>query len=460
MRHWSVRFALVAVFVGGLSSLGAATSAAAPTVDGREWRELFETTGLSWTQVASVCPTDGETPCSGTVGGRNLTGWTWATAGQTRDLMDDHAPGLATAEPPVVSGIDGFWGAISFLGAMRWTTYTSLTYFYSEWTGGWTASKNADSGLPISGGAGYSHRLAGTTADGSIGLGADADAASSVRGVFLWRPAGGDYTAPVVTPTVTGTLGDNGWYRSDVSLSWTVTDNESAIVSSDGCDPSRLSTDSGGKTFDCSATSAGMGGPGSGSVTVKRDTAPPSVTCATAPTFELGQSAASVSAAVTDSLSGAVSGSTSTPVSTASPGVRSAILTGVDRAGNTHSQACGYSVVVPKCQGKTPSLLGTGGNDVITATPRVDVVHALSGADKVDGLGSGDTICGGDGVDLIKGGGGADTVDGGGGNDDIYGGAMTDILDGGAGSDSIRGDAGPDRCTSGEVRMSSCAVTY
>ena len=108
MRHWSVRFAVVAVLVGLLGSLGAATAAAAPIVDGREWRELFETTGLSWSQVASVCPTDGETPCSGTVGGRNLTGWTWATASQVRDLMDDHAPGLETAEPPVVSGIDGF----------------------------------------------------------------------------------------------------------------------------------------------------------------------------------------------------------------------------------------------------------------------------------------------------------------------------------------------------------------
>ena len=114
-----------------------------------------------------MCPTDGETPCAGTVGGKNLTGWTWATADQVRDLMDDHAPGLTTADPPVVSGIDGFWGAISFLGVMRWTTSTSSTYSYSESTSGWTASKNAETGLPISGGAAYSHRLAGSTATGT-----------------------------------------------------------------------------------------------------------------------------------------------------------------------------------------------------------------------------------------------------------------------------------------------------
>ena len=215
MRHRSVRLALGTALVGALVSVGAPTSNAAPTVGGREWRELFETTGLSWSEVASVCPTDGATVCSGTVRGRNLTGWTWATADQTRDLLDDYAPGLTTAEPPVVSGIDGFWGGISFLAVMRWTTYTSSTYSYSESTSGWTSTKDA-SGLPIGGFAAYSHQLAGTTATGSVGVGAAADAASPARGVFLWRPAGGDHTAPVVAPTLTGTLGNNGWYRSDV----------------------------------------------------------------------------------------------------------------------------------------------------------------------------------------------------------------------------------------------------
>ena len=74
LRRWFVRLALVSVTAGILSPLGAGISAAAPTVDGRQWRELYETTGLSWSDVASVCPTDGQTPCSGTVGGRNLSG--------------------------------------------------------------------------------------------------------------------------------------------------------------------------------------------------------------------------------------------------------------------------------------------------------------------------------------------------------------------------------------------------
>ena len=47
---------------------------------GKEWRQLTETVGLSWTQIAQTCPQDGASPCSGLTGGRDLTGWTWATA--------------------------------------------------------------------------------------------------------------------------------------------------------------------------------------------------------------------------------------------------------------------------------------------------------------------------------------------------------------------------------------------
>jgi hypothetical protein len=42
---------------------------------GKTWRQLTETTGLIWSQVAQVCPQDGVTPCNGVVGGRDLRGW-------------------------------------------------------------------------------------------------------------------------------------------------------------------------------------------------------------------------------------------------------------------------------------------------------------------------------------------------------------------------------------------------
>ena len=44
-----------------------------------------------------------------------------------------------------------------------------------------------------------------------------------------------DTTPPVITATLTGTLGANGWYASNVGLAWTVTDPESTRIRKSGC---------------------------------------------------------------------------------------------------------------------------------------------------------------------------------------------------------------------------------
>lgn len=458
-RRFAATIAVLAAGFGALAPGFVTPSAAAPTADGKEWRELYQTTGLSWSQVATVCPTDGVTPCNGTVGGRNLTGWVWGTAPQVLDLLDNYAPGLTTANPPVVSGITGFWGAVGFLGDMRWTTYTSLTYFYSEYTAGWTASTDG-SGLPIGAGAGYSHALAGSTADGSIGLGSAPDTADQYRGVFLWRTAGADYTPPVVTSTVSGTLGNNGWYRSNVDVTWNVVDAESSITSTNGCEATTIATDTAGQTLTCTATSAGFGGPGSASVAIRRDTVAPTIVCASAPTYSLTQYPATVTATASDALSGLSSSAISQFVDTNTAGARIAYVSTIDNAGNIATQGCPYNVVVPTCKGKAATIIGTSAANTIVGTAGNDVIIGLAGNDNIDGAGGHDTICGGDGFDLVKGGNGNDLIDGGNGDDDLYGGAGADDLDGGANNDSIRGDAGSDRCTSGEIRMSSCSVLY
>lgn len=87
-----------------------------------------------------------------------------------------------------------------------------------------------------------------------------------------------DTTAPVITPTVNG-MQSGGWYTSDVTVSWTVDDPESAETSS-GCDTQTVTTDTSETTFTCSATS--LGGSNSVSVTIKRDTTGPSIVSATA----------------------------------------------------------------------------------------------------------------------------------------------------------------------------------
>lgn len=87
-----------------------------------------------------------------------------------------------------------------------------------------------------------------------------------------------DTTPPVISPTVTGTQSGD-WYTSNVTVSWSVSDSESAFTTS-GCDAQTLTTDTNGTTFTCSATSAG--GTSSESVTIKRDTAGPVIASATA----------------------------------------------------------------------------------------------------------------------------------------------------------------------------------
>ncbi|MEN4100826.1 MAG: hypothetical protein ROW52_12960, partial [Anaerolineaceae bacterium] len=102
---------------------------------------------------------------------------------------------------------------------------------------------------------------------------------SSNYQVIVSPPA--DTTPPVITPTVTGTLGLNGWYTSDVGVTWSVTDAESAITSPTGCEARTITADTIGMTFTCSATSAG--GTSSNSVTIKRDATAPTISAVVTP---------------------------------------------------------------------------------------------------------------------------------------------------------------------------------
>ncbi|MGZ7018438.1 MAG: Ig-like domain-containing protein [Acidimicrobiia bacterium] len=87
-----------------------------------------------------------------------------------------------------------------------------------------------------------------------------------------------DNTVPSITPNVAGTLGTNGWYTSNVDVTWTVTDNGSGIASTTGCGTTSITTNQAGQLVTCSATD-NAGNTTSQSVTIKRD--------ATAPTGSL-----------------------------------------------------------------------------------------------------------------------------------------------------------------------------
>ncbi len=80
---------------------------------------------------------------------------------------------------------------------------------------------------------------------------------------------------PVVTPTVTGTLGLADWYTSDVTVSWTVESVE-AVDQLIGCDEVTFTEDADGTELTCTATS--VAGEGSATVNFKRDATAPVIT--------------------------------------------------------------------------------------------------------------------------------------------------------------------------------------
>jgi hypothetical protein len=97
-------------------------------------------------------------------------------------------------------------------------------------------------------------------------------------GMLLLAPnAGGvpgDPTPPEVSPTITGTLGSNGWYRSNVTVNWTIVDPESIILGTDCVLATTLTVDTAGHKLTCRALSDG--GETTKSVTIKLDKSAPS----------------------------------------------------------------------------------------------------------------------------------------------------------------------------------------
>jgi hypothetical protein len=95
-------------------------------------------------------------------------------------------------------------------------------------------------------------------------------------------PASLDTTPPVIVPQISGTLGKNGWYRSNVTVRWSVSDPQSGISTSTGCNTTTLAADTAGATLTCSAKN-GAGLSASASATVKIDKTPPVTTANAVP---------------------------------------------------------------------------------------------------------------------------------------------------------------------------------
>lgn len=101
------------------------------------------------------------------------------------------------------------------------------------------------------------------------------------------------------------------------------------------------------------------------------------------------------------------------------------------------------AVAPATCFGKTATVVGDAGDNVLMGTSGNDVIQAFGGDDTINGLGGNDIICGAAGDD---------TIDGGNGHDLIFGGAGKDTLRGEGGHDALSGGAGPDQIYGGAAR--------
>jgi len=150
---------------------------------GRSWRQVTETIGASWQAIAQRCPVDGSTPCAGTLGNQDLTGWVWATNEQVAELFEEFMPGIAAAGS--LSGGNCVLPGLGFLSTFN-PTYSGYTTFgASFYISGWSATTTrGNAAIAPEVAAGYQPH------HGSFNLLAQISvtSTSAYRGAWLFKP--------------------------------------------------------------------------------------------------------------------------------------------------------------------------------------------------------------------------------------------------------------------------------
>lgn len=156
-----------------------------------------------------------------------------------------------------------------------------------------------------------------------------------------------DNTPPVIAASFSGTVGDNGWYVSDAGITWSVTDAESDITATSGCDAVSITSDQLATTYTCSASS--LGGSSSESVIVKRDATNPVVTYsgnAGAYTVDQSVSIACSASDATSGLASAACANVSGDAYTFGVGTSGFAASATDNAGNAAMTSASFTVTV------------------------------------------------------------------------------------------------------------------
>lgn len=239
------------------------------------------------------------------------------------------------ATPPIVSVTNVEDGASYILGSVP-TAGCDTTDAFSG------VATNAS--LTITGGNSDGTGTFTATCDGATDLAGNMAAPASVS-YTVEIP---DNTPPMISANVSGTQGNNGWYISNVEVSWTVSDDESDISSATGCETTLIDSDTAGASLTCEASSAG--GTDSASVNIQRDATSPVVSVTgveDGAQYILG-AVPTAGCDTQDTLSGVATEASLSLSGGNSNGVGSFTATcdgASDNAGNTGSASVSYSVI-------------------------------------------------------------------------------------------------------------------
>lgn len=116
-----------------------------PTINGLEWRQVTETSTISWNEVSTVC-NQSTGVCNGSIETVDFTGWTWASVDEVTDLFNAILPGTAN---DLTKGGDTINETNSQLPASFFTVFEP-TYIDSNVQAifGWSRDKNTNS-MPL-----------------------------------------------------------------------------------------------------------------------------------------------------------------------------------------------------------------------------------------------------------------------------------------------------------------------
>jgi hypothetical protein len=213
--------------------------------------------------------------------------------------------------------------------------------------------------VTVSGGPStYTISVAGVAGSGSVTASLAADVANDGGGngntaaTSTDNKVVYDATPPADNKNINGTR-TNGWYTSDVKVDWNWSDSGTGIDAAH-CAQNSTSNGDGDAVKISGGCQDQAGNAATDSVTVKVDKTPPAVSCVTpAPVVPLGGSAA-ISASVGDATSGPEQPTVSAAADTTTAGHKTKSLTGTDKAGNTTTVDCAYTVAAPQPAAAAP----------------------------------------------------------------------------------------------------------